>query len=162
MAELSGIMLRRADITDLPAIAVLFRRTRETSLAFLPQLHTREEDIEFFRSKIFAEYELTAAEIDGRLAGYSAVAPGWLEQLYVLPQLQGRGIGGQLLLRAMESQTDFQFFVFQKNHKARRFYERHGARLVRLTDGAENEEREPDALYEWRAADAQTDSVQPI
>ena len=40
-------------------------------------------------------------------------------------------------------------WVFQKNEGARRFYERHGFELVKLTDGAENMEREPDALYRW-------------
>jgi len=39
--------------------------------------------------------------------------------------------------------------VFQKNTGAIRFYERHGFRLVKLTDGADNVEREPDALYYW-------------
>jgi putative acetyltransferase len=28
-------------------------------------------------------------------------------------------------------------------------YKRHGFELVRLTDGADNMEREPDALYRW-------------
>ena len=42
--------------------------------------------------------------------------------------------------------------MFQKNEGARRFYERHGFRLVRLTDGDGNMEKEPDALYEWRPA----------
>ena len=42
-----------------------------------------------------------------------------------------------------------ELWVFQKNDGARRFYERHGFRLVRLTDGADNMEREPDALYAW-------------
>ena len=41
-------------------------------------------------------------------------------------------------------------WVFQKNDGARRFYERHGFELVRLTDGAGNMEQEPDALYRWR------------
>jgi putative acetyltransferase len=40
--------------------------------------------------------------------------------------------------------------VFQRNEAARRFYGRHGFHLVRLTDGAQNMEQEPDALYEWR------------
>jgi len=40
------------------------------------------------------------------------------------------------------------FWVFQRNLAARRFYERHGSRLIEMTDGALNEEREPDALYE--------------
>ena len=39
--------------------------------------------------------------------------------------------------------------MFQKNTGAIRFYERHGFRLVKLTDGADNMEREPDALYAW-------------
>jgi hypothetical protein len=43
-----------------------------------------------------------------------------------------------------------ELWVFQRNEGARRFYERHGFELVRLTDGAGNMEREPDALYEWR------------
>ncbi len=40
-------------------------------------------------------------------------------------------------------------WVFQTNTGAIRFYERHGFELVKLTDGAENMEREPDALYRW-------------
>ncbi len=39
-------------------------------------------------------------------------------------------------------------WVFQENDGARRFYERHGFQLVRLTDGAGNTEQEPDARYE--------------
>ena len=44
----------------------------------------------------------------------------------------------------------FRLWVFQRNDGARRFYERHGLTLVELTDGAGNEEREPDARYDWR------------
>lgn len=148
------LKLRKAGLSDLPAIAALHRLVRETCLPFLPRLHTREEDLAFFRDKVFPGFDLTVAERDGMIAGYSAVAPGWLEQLYVLPQFHGQGVGSQLLARAKEGEDVFQLWVFQKNLKARRFYERHGIQLLRLTDGAENEEREPDALYEWRAARA--------
>jgi GNAT superfamily N-acetyltransferase len=153
---LAGPKLRKAEPRDLPAIAGLFRLVRETCLPFLPQLHTREEDMEFFRERVFAGFDLTVAERDGLIAGYSAVSPGWLEQLYVLPQFQGQGVGAQLLAQAKDGQAAIKLWVFQKNSKARRFYEARGFQLVHLTDGADNEEREPDALYEWRAA-AQTD-----
>lgn len=38
----------------------------------------------------------------------------------------------------------------RKNTPAMRFYTRRGFCLVELSDGSGNEEREPDALYEWR------------
>jgi hypothetical protein len=47
--------------------------------------------------------------------------------------------------------SGFRLWVFLQNVPARRFYERHGLRLVEETDGSRNEERTPDALYEWRA-----------
>jgi putative acetyltransferase len=151
MTDLAELRLRKAEPSDLHAIAGLFRLARGTCLPFLPQLHTRQEDVEFFREKIFPGFALTVAEQNGLIAGYSAVSQGWLEQLYVSPQFQGRGVGCQLLARVKEEQAEFQLWVFQKNVNARRFYEKQGIRLVRLTDGAGNEEREPDALYEWRA-----------
>jgi putative acetyltransferase len=42
-----------------------------------------------------------------------------------------------------------QLWTFQRNAKARRFYENRGFALVRETDGADNMEKEPDALYRW-------------
>jgi putative acetyltransferase len=151
MTDRAGLKLQKAELSDLHAIAGLFRLTRRICLPFLPQLHTLQEDIEFFREKIFPRHDLAIALMGGTIAGYSAVSPGWLEQLYVLPQCQGSGVGALLLARAKEGQAAFQLYVFQKNLRARRFYEKHGLRLVLLTDGAENEEREPDALYEWKA-----------
>jgi hypothetical protein len=43
----------------------------------------------------------------------------------------------------------FSLWTFQANLGARRFYERHGCRQVRRTDG-DNEENLPDILYEYR------------
>jgi ribosomal protein S18 acetylase RimI-like enzyme len=74
-----------------------------------------------------------------------------LEHLYVHPDHQGRGIGSALLERAKARMPGgFGLWVFQANIGARRFYERHGLRVVRLTDGEGNEEKTPDAQYEWR------------
>jgi hypothetical protein len=41
-------------------------------------------------------------------------------------------------------------WTFQRNAQARRFYEARGFALVEETDGAGNEEKEPDALYLWK------------
>ena len=99
--------------------------------------------------------EVWVAEEDGRLLGFLGIehstnlgAPV-LERIYVEPAAQNRGVGRALLEKAKELRPDeLYLWVFQKN-PARRLYERHGFELVKLTDGAENMEREPDALYRW-------------
>ena len=70
----------------------------------------------------------------------------------MLPEAQGRGTGSTLLQKAMECAGGLlELWTFQRNHAARRFYERHGFTAVVFTDGADNEEREPDVLYRWQA-----------
>ena len=41
---------------------------------------------------------------------------------------------------------DCDLFTFQRNERARAFYEAHGFRIVNLSDGSRNEEGEPDVL----------------
>jgi ribosomal protein S18 acetylase RimI-like enzyme len=94
------------------------------------------------------------AETNGEISGFLAIQGDMVEQLYVRPDLLRRGIGSALLQRAKERlPSGFRLWVFQQNTPARRFYERHGLRLVEETDGSRNEERTPDALYEWRPTD---------
>ena len=49
-------------------------------------------------------------------------------------------------------QTRLTLWTFQRNLRARRFYEANGFVAVRETDGAGNEEKEPDVLYRWELA----------
>ncbi len=81
----------------------------------------------------------------------AALAGSVLGQLYVHPDAQRRGAGSALLDKVKELRpAGFAFWVFQQNTHARRFYERHGCHLVRLTDGSANDEKTPDVLYEWQ------------
>ncbi len=141
--------LRRASLADMPAVAVLHRTTMRISLPYLPDLHTADQDRWFFTEKLFPANTVWLAEDGEALAGYAAVAPGWLNHLYVHPDHQGRQVGARLLAKAMEDQSELQLWTFQRNARARAFYESRGFVVVRLTDGADNEEREPDVRYRW-------------
>ncbi len=121
----------------------------QVSLPYLPELHTPEEDLWFFSERLLPECETWVAEATGLIAGYVAFKPGWVMHLYVHPDHQGAGIGPVLLAKALEDGTPRQLWTFQQNARARRFYEARGFKLVRLTDGAHNEENMPDALYAW-------------
>lgn len=73
----------------------------------------------------------------------------WLEQLYVFPQATGQGIGSLLMAKAKSFKLPIRLRTFQENLSARRFYERHGFKIIEFADGSENEEHCPDMLYEW-------------
>jgi GNAT superfamily N-acetyltransferase len=87
--------------------------------------------------------------VGGALAGIIAFRSDWIDQLYVLPEVQGRGVGSELLKVAKRAFDCLQLWTFQRNLGARRFYEARGFELVEETDGARNEEKEPDARYLW-------------
>jgi GNAT superfamily N-acetyltransferase len=141
--------IRRAEPGDAEAIAEIFLRAR-APMTYLPEVHTDAETREWIRSAVLPEQEVWVADEGGRLSGFAALHVDMLEHLYVHPDAQGRGIGTSLLGVAMERRpAGLCLWVFQRNENARRFYARHGFTLVRMTDGAANEEREPDALYEW-------------
>jgi GNAT superfamily N-acetyltransferase len=120
------------------------------SLPYLPELHTPQEDLRFFADKLLPGNEVWLAEEGGGVLGYIAFHPGWIAHLYVHPDHQGRGVGPRLLERALADSGERRLWTFQRNARARTFYEARGFELERLTDGADNEEREPDALYLWR------------
>ena len=139
-------MIRRAAPEDAAAIGEIFVRARDL-MPYLPRI--ADEDRPRLGGWIVERHEVWVVE-EGGIAGFAGLTPGWLDHLYVDPALQRRGIGGALLGHAKALQPDrLQLWVFQKNEGARRFYERYGFRLVELTDGAGNQEREPDARYEW-------------
>ena len=82
----------------------------------------------------------------------------WVDQLYVDPDRTGAGVGCRLLGVAKERRPQgLQLWTFRANHGARRFYERHGFIAVETTDG-DNEERAPDARYEWHGGRAEAAS----
>jgi len=87
--------------------------------------------------------------------GVAILDGDWLTHLYVHPDEIGTGVGHRLFEHVTTLRLGgFQFWVFQQNMRARRFYEAHGAVAVEFTDGAGNEEKTPDVRYEWRPSAA--------
>ena len=103
----------------------------------------------FYRERMFKTCTLWGAFDRDVITGMIAFRDDWIEQLYVLPEVQGRGVGSELLQVAKRACERLQLWTFQRNLKARRFYEARGFALVEETDGTRNEEKEPDVRYLW-------------
>ena len=142
-------MLRRLELEDMDQAAAVHRASFDHALPTLAGLHTPEEDRWFFSEHIFATCQVWGYFDKEELVGIIAFREGWVDQLYVLPSPQRRGIGTALLQIAQSRSRSLNLWTFQRNKAARRFYERSGFRLVKETDGSANEEKEPDVMYSW-------------
>lgn len=147
-------MIRPLVLADMEAAARVHRLAFDSAMPWLVGLHTPDQDRWFYRERVFVACQLWGSFDGSALHGIIAFRDGWIDQLHVLPEAQGRGAGTRLLDVAKRAFGCVQLWTFQRNVKARRFYEARGFALAEQTDGARNEEKEPDMRYVWTRAEA--------
>ena len=136
---------------DFDAVTALWRRSR---IHAMPDLHARightpEEDRAYFQNVILPKCDLWVAEVSGAPVAFIAIGGGFIDQLYVDPDHQNRGIGAALLNHAKSlSPAGLKLFTHQTNTAARNFYERQGFILTKLGTSPPPES-EPDVKYDW-------------
>jgi GNAT superfamily N-acetyltransferase len=147
------MILRRATADDADAVADIDIAARRDAMPTVRWAHPSEDVRRWIRAVLLPTHEVWVAEEDGAVIAYMALHDDWIAQLYVRPGLWRRGIGTALLRHAQELHPDgLQLWCFQVNARARAFYESHDFTAVKFTDGAGNEEQEPDILYAWRCS----------
>jgi GNAT superfamily N-acetyltransferase len=124
-----------------------------------PGVHP-EHEVRAWLARRLAEDEVWVAELRGTVVGYARFTATWLDDLFVLPEAQGEGVGGALLDLVKSLRPDgFSLWVFEVNEGARAFYARHGLVEREHTDGSGNEEQAPDIRMEWPGRSAPPGSV---
>jgi putative acetyltransferase len=146
-------MLRPLAIEETDRAAAVLRASFDQALPTLAGLHTPDEDRWFFRERLFLECQIWGYFNDQELVGIIAFREGRIDQLYILPTWQGRRIGTALLQMAQDRFDRLRLWTFQRNKRARGFYEYHGFVAISETDGSRNEEKEPDVMYSWQRPD---------
>ena len=122
-------------------------------MPYIRKVHSDDETRAWVRESLLTRGETWVLRLAGLIVGFVTVIGADLDQLYLLPGYYRRGFGSRLLdLAKAISPGGLHLYAFQRNHRARAFYERHGFTVFDLNDGARNEEGEPDARYEWRGA----------
>jgi GNAT superfamily N-acetyltransferase len=142
--------IRAARSDDVETIADVHLDSRREAMPWLAVLHSREETIAYFADRLRAHEKLLVAEVNALVVGFIALEGNHVDHLYIAPSYQNRGIGHTLLAKAKELYPNgLTLWTFQRNARARRFYEARGFVASEFTDGSRNEEREPDVLYTW-------------
>jgi ribosomal protein S18 acetylase RimI-like enzyme len=114
------------------------------------ETHSFEDHVHFLNYILPKEGQIEIALVDEKVVGLIAYNESEVNQLYIHNDFQGRGIGRRLLEIAKEKSSGrLSLYTFEINKKARRFYEKHGFKIIGR--GHENEENLPDILYEWEA-----------
>lgn len=148
------LIIRRAAAADADAAGALYLHARwaaaETG-SIPPPAHPDDEVAEWINHVVIPRLECWLARTSGgEMVGLLVLRDDWVDQLYVDPDLTGRGIGARLLaLAKRERPHGLRLWTFVSNQGAQRFYERHGFTEVERTDGTDNEERAPAIRYVW-------------
>jgi ribosomal protein S18 acetylase RimI-like enzyme len=142
--------VKAEDAIELAAIHITARRSE---MPYLPELHTEDEIREWFRGRVQEVPDgFRVARSAQQPVGYMFLYEDKVDDLYILPDWQGRGVGSALLSTAKSlSPQRLELSTFEQNVRARAFYEARGFREVGRTDG-KNEEGVPDVQYEWNGA----------
>jgi ribosomal protein S18 acetylase RimI-like enzyme len=144
------MQIRQAAKDDYRRVAELHVLARY-DMAYLPRVYSFASIEKWMRETVFLRQQVWVAEVDGSIVGYASLHDSFLTDLYVHPSYQRDGIGTALVTEVKESAPGgFNFWVFEANQDAIRFYKRHGARTVQVvTDGSQNVERLPVRLMCW-------------
>lgn len=145
--------IRRAIRDDAAAVAEVYLRSFHAALPTIRLAHTDDEVRDWFATIVLPDpdRETWLAETpDGQVVGMLVIDATMIEQLYLLPEARGEGLGDRFIALAKTRRPNgLALFAFQVNGPARRFYERHGFRAVAFGDGSGNQEGEPDVRYAW-------------
>ena len=156
LRSLTNVVIRPWCPTDSAALAELFLRSFRHAYnnTAVRLVHPDDEVREWMISHLPESAVVCVAEVAGRVpVGYAELGAGWLHHLYVEPAWIRRGIGSALLRAAMASEPKgFDLWTFVANTPAQNFYLGHGLVEMERTDGAGNQERQPDIRFRWNGS----------
>jgi ribosomal protein S18 acetylase RimI-like enzyme len=148
----TNFIIREYRDKDFDAVTILWRVAREKSL---PEFQLEKgyffyEDQDYFRNHVLRKNRVWVAEVDDRTVAFMAMEKDFIDQLYIHPDYQRRGMGCAFLDFARKQSPDHVWlFTLQVNVNARAFYEKNGF-VAEKFGMSPPPESEPDVEYHWR------------
>src|SRR4051812_25871271 len=113
-------ILRDAVPEDALSLSRIHIIARRTAMPWLATVHSDVETDAWMAEKVLPHHRVRVATVGAVAVGFAVFASDSLEQLYVDPEHQNRGIGSLLFKDACAAaRGPFRFWVFQRNAAAR-------------------------------------------
>lgn len=144
-------IIREYQVEDFDVVTVLWRISREKSLPEfqLEKGHFFYEDRNYFQNYVLKNNKVWVVEWENRPVAFIAMNKDFVDQLYIDPDYQRRGIGRLLLDFAREQSPEHLWlYTHQVNVQARAFYEKNGF-VAEKFGVSPPPESEPDVEYHW-------------
>lgn len=120
-------------VAEYPELLKIWRSSVDASHDFLS-----EQDRDAIESKLASDYfpavDLWVAELDGQPIGFSGVADGNLEMLFIAAAERGTGVGSALLAHAVRELGAIAVDVNEQNQQATAFYLNRGFEVTGRSD----------------------------
>lgn len=147
-----NFIIREYRDENFNAVTILWRISREKSLPEFQRGkgHFFYEDQDYFRDQILTKNDVWVVEMNNQPVALMAMENDFIDQLYIHPDYQRRGIGEALLNFARgQSPQHLWLYTLQINIPARAFYEKNGF-IAEKFGVSPPPESEPDVEYHWR------------
>jgi GNAT superfamily N-acetyltransferase len=150
----TGTAIRQFADGDEAMVVAVWHRSGRAAYQFLPtwQAFTLEQATEVFRAVIRPRCDIWVGTRHEQVVAFLAMAGSYIDRMFVDPPEWRTGWGTRLVLLAKVLRPDgLELHTHQENHTARRLYEKHGFRAVKL-GVSPSPESAPDVEYHWRPA----------
>lgn len=117
-------MIRKLEKADIDEVMHIWLESNIKAHFFVPESYWREQ-YEAVKEMI-PKADVLVYETDGEILGFIGLTDDYVAGIFVAERARGEGIGKKLLDAAKKGRTGLTLYVYEKNVRAVRFYEREG------------------------------------
>ena len=140
-------MIRKMEKEDLDRVSQIWLDTNIKAHDFILSQYW-EKNYEPVR-EMLPQAEVYVWEENGQIQGFVGLYEDYIAGIFVLEQVQSRGIGGRLLDHIKAEKPHLSLKVYQKNTRAVKFYKRKGFQIE--MESADQETGEKEYTMEWHS-----------